>query len=179
MEAQKEKRKEGFICCILKHSVWVFLCNIIAKWIFSYFLYGFEVLWSWSYKYVQGDQTAKKEKHTLSWDFKIYMPIIWHWWMGLSSSLQAVMWLGYSIPSIYRVAFHNIHRLVHKYTEVYWGKLYDGFGWPSPSKETSKNKQIEKYQMQNHDRKHIKLLCVSLCTELAYNLTGINIWSLN
>ena len=139
---------------------------------------SFDVLWSWSYKYVQGGIKLQKRKMYIKLNLKIYMPIIWHWWMGLSSSLQAVMWLGYSIPSIYRVAFHNIHRLVHKYTEVYWGKLYDGFGWPSPSKETSKNKQIEKYQMQNHDRKHIKLLCVSLCTELAYNLTGIVIWSL-
>ena len=146
--------------------------------IFILFFYSFEVLWSWSYKYVQGDQTAKKEKHTLSWNLKYTCRLFGTGEWGISSSLQAVMWLGYSIPSVYRVAFHNIHRLVHKYTEVYWGKLYDGFGWPSPSKETSKNKQIEKYQMQNHDRKHIKLLCVSLCTELAYNLTGIVIWSL-
>ena len=141
----KEKKKKVFICCILKHSVWVFLCNIIAKWIFSYFLYGFEVLWSWSYKYVQGDQTAKKEKHKLSWDFKMYMPIVWHWWMGQFKLRQAVMWLGYNIPSVYRVAFHNIHRLAQIHGSLL-GRLYDGFGWQATPKkrvETNKSKNIK------------------------------------
>ena len=112
--------------------------------IFILFFYSFEVLWSWSYKYVQGDQTAKKRKTYIKLKFKIYMPIIWHWWMGLSSSLQAVMWLGYSIPSIYRVAFHNIHRLVHRYTEVYWGGCMMGLdGQATPKKRVKQtNRKI-------------------------------------
>ena len=102
---------------------------------------------------------------------------VWHWWMGQFKLRQAVMWLGYNIPSVYRVAFHNIHRLAQIHGSLL-GRLYDGFWLASHSKETSRDKQIEKYQMQIITTNHIKLLCVSLCTELAYNLTGINIWSL-
>ena len=104
-------------------------------------------LWSWSYKYVQGDQTAKKRKHKLSWDFKMYMPIVWHWWMGQFKLRQAVMWLGYNIPSVYRVAFHNIHRLAHKYTEVYWGGCMMGLDCQATPKKRVKQTN-RKYQMQ-------------------------------
>ena len=56
-------------------------------------------------------------------------------------------WLGYSIPSVYRVAFHNIHRLAHKYTEVYWGGCMMGLDCQATPKKRVKQTN-RKYQMQ-------------------------------
>ena len=87
----------------------------------------------------------QKEKHKLSWEFQNVHADVWHWWMGQFKLRQAVMWLGYNIPSVYRVAFHNIHRLAQIHGSLL-GRLYDGFGWQATPKkrvETNKSKNIK------------------------------------